>query len=67
MMFGFMATSMFLSMWISNTATAALMVPIIEAVMEELGDKTSNNSDASDFKRSNKRLVPYFLHADFFN
>ncbi|XP_071033954.1 Na(+)/citrate cotransporter isoform X2 [Parasteatoda tepidariorum] len=39
MMFGFMCTSMFLSMWISNTATAALMVPIIEAVMEEMGDK----------------------------
>lgn len=50
MMFGFMATSMFLSMWISNTATAALMVPIIEAVMEELGGKT-NNGDVSNLKR----------------
>lgn len=36
MMLGFMATAMFLSMWISNTATAALMVPIIDAVLSEL-------------------------------
>ncbi|KAG8194836.1 hypothetical protein JTE90_017272 [Oedothorax gibbosus] len=51
MMFGFMSTSMFLSMWISNTATAALMVPIIEAVMEEMGDK-SNSQYKDDSKKS---------------
>ena len=56
MMLGFMATSMFLSMWISNTATAALMVPIIEAVMVELEGKTNNNNDASDLKRSKESL-----------
>ncbi|GIX69283.1 hypothetical protein CEXT_205651 [Caerostris extrusa] len=43
MIFGFMFTCMFLSMWISNTATTALMVPIIEAVMEEMGDKSTHN------------------------
>lgn len=46
-MLGFMMTTMFLSMWISNTATTAMMAPIIEAVMAELRrDKDgSNGSD----------------------
>ncbi|XP_035229237.1 solute carrier family 13 member 5-like isoform X2 [Stegodyphus dumicola] len=47
MMLGFMATSMFLSMWISNTATAALMVPIIDAVMQELSDKAKETNVAN--------------------
>ena len=36
LMTGFMFTTMFLSMWISNTATTAMMVPIVDAVLQEL-------------------------------
>ncbi|XP_015907635.1 Na(+)/citrate cotransporter isoform X2 [Parasteatoda tepidariorum] len=36
LMLGFMVTTMFLSMWISNTATTAMMVPIVDAVLDEL-------------------------------
>ena len=35
-MLGVMLTTSFLSMWISNTATTAMMVPIVEAVLGEI-------------------------------
>ncbi|KAF4516896.1 hypothetical protein B566_EDAN011241 [Ephemera danica] len=38
LMLGFMLNTMFLSMWISNTATVAMMVPILQAVLSELKD-----------------------------
>merc|ERR1719394_495760 len=39
LMLGFMFTTMFLSMWISNTATTAMMLPIVDAVAEAINDE----------------------------
>ena len=41
LLLGFMATTAFLSMWISNTATAAMMLAIAHAVLRELDEETS--------------------------
>ena len=47
-MFGFMVVTAFLSMWISNTATTAMMVPIAQAVLMEL--KTHRTGTAPSTK-----------------
>lgn len=38
LMIGFMGTTAFLSMWISNTASTAMMLPIANAVLQQLSD-----------------------------
>lgn len=48
-MIGFMTVSSFLSMWISNTATTAMMLPIANAVLMQL-KTTEIAADARDFQ-----------------
>lgn len=50
LMMGFMLTTMFLSMWISNTATTAMMVPIVEAVILEM----SRSEDPDEVEMEDK-------------
>ena len=66
LMLGLMLPTMFLSMWISNTATTSMMVPIVEAIVTELdleirkslGD---NNPDASKKQENNKQNIRVML------
>ena len=56
LMLGFMMTTMFLSMWISNTATIAMMVPIVGAIIEAIST-TNNNEEESNKKLSTQHEV----------
>ena len=48
LLFGFMVTTAFISMWMSNTATAAMMTPIANAVLVELGQSDSKCDEVED-------------------
>lgn len=48
LLLGFMLTSGVLSMWISNTATSTMMIPIAKAVMEEISRETTRNDEEAD-------------------
>ena len=47
-MLGFMFTTMFISMWISNTATTAMMIPIVNAVVKAINSKEDNGEDGKE-------------------
>ena len=49
---GFMLVSCFLSMWISNTATTMLMIPIAFSVYHSLEKNISNSQSSSKFNKA---------------
>ena len=52
---GFMVATAFLSMWISNTATAVMMVPIAIAVTKQI--KNNQNANQADNKKFSKAIM----------
>lgn len=49
LLLGFQSATTLLSMWISNTATAAMMVPIAMAVIKELNKFKQQSSDLNQY------------------
>ncbi|XP_004684806.1 PREDICTED: solute carrier family 13 member 5 isoform X2 [Condylura cristata] len=48
LMLGFMGVTAFLSMWISNTAATAMMVPIVEAMLQQMEATRTATSTAPE-------------------
>ncbi len=62
-MFGFMAITSFLSMWLSNTATTGMLLPIVQAVIEKLRqNRTAQNSNSTGIIFSKGPLATYWLY-----
>ncbi len=59
---GFMIATMFLSMWISNTATALMMLPIAVAIAKKIGDLQSGNKN-EDLEKFHKALMLSIAYA----
>ncbi|KAK6190658.1 hypothetical protein SNE40_002474 [Patella caerulea] len=50
LLLGLMGVTWFLSMWISNTATTAMMIPIVQAILQQikLTDTTNDDGNSTD-------------------
>ncbi|ESO01619.1 hypothetical protein HELRODRAFT_157200 [Helobdella robusta] len=58
--FGFMSTTAFLSMWISNTATTAMMIPIAQAVLNELESHIKKAKGVKKNLRNDDKINRWF-------
>lgn len=61
---GFMITTSFLSMWISNTATAAMILPIAHAVLQEISGGNKSQCDDTQQLCSNEQAYSDKLNSD---
>ena len=68
LMFGFMLPTWFLSMWVSNTATTAMMIPIVGAVLDEfkLVKKASQSGKISNKYSLNACSFAFYIAITFF-
>uniref|UniRef100_A0A3B3RY52 Solute carrier family 13 member 3 n=1 Tax=Paramormyrops kingsleyae TaxID=1676925 RepID=A0A3B3RY52_9TELE len=60
---GMMVTSSFLSMWLSNTATTAMMLPIANAILESLFGDLQTLKENCKLNREEEGLSPVKLQA----
>ena len=57
---GFMIATAFMSMWISNTATSVMMLPIAVAIVLQMKDLLGNSSsDAESFSKAFKGILGF--------
>ncbi|NWT02386.1 S13A2 protein, partial [Mionectes macconnelli] len=58
LLMGFMVVTAFLSMWISNTATTAMMVPIAQAVLDQLHKSELESRSAGQASEVQEESTP---------
>ena len=56
-----MFTTMFLSMWISNTASTAMMVPIVDAIMVELYSQVRKENEYKNLDVAMDQVRNFFI------